>query len=311
MTSDRSTITEQAIAWHLRADTMAAEDWPTFVAWLEADAEHARAYDAIVAQDALIPHATFPGAAANDDAPAPARWWRIAGGTAIAAGLAAWLMPFTLPSQSPEQVFRTRDGERRDVRLADGTQIAMNGGTILRIDPVRGRSAELVRGEVTLHVVHDADRPFDLRVGDRMIRDLGTTFDVVRSGATVSVAVSEGSVMVDPDAAAIRLAPGQALRMTGDRFVRRTVATESVGGWRNGILTFDGAPVADVVAGLRRLHGIDVRVAGALSQRPFTGMIHVTGTADRDIPHLADLIGATWRRDGEGWVLVERANTVR
>ena len=38
MTSDRATITEQAIAWHLRADTMAVEEWPTFVAWLEATA---------------------------------------------------------------------------------------------------------------------------------------------------------------------------------------------------------------------------------------------------------------------------------
>lgn len=311
MTSDRATITEQAIAWHLRADTMAVEEWPTFVAWLEADAEHARAYEAIVAQDGLIARASFPVAGANDDKSTSPYWWRFAGGTAIAAGLAAWLVPLALPSQVPAQVFRTRDGERRNVRLADGTQVAMNGGTILRVDPARGRSAELAQGEVTLHVVHDPARPFDLRVGGRVIRDLGTTFDVTRSGMAMSVAVAEGSVMVDPDTVAIRLTPGQALRAIGDRYIRRNVTTESVGGWRNGILTFDGAPVADVVAGFRRLHGIDVRATGTLSQRPFTGMIHVTGTADRDIPHLADLIGATWRRDGEGWVLVERAKTTR
>ena len=51
----------------------------------------------------------------------------------------------------------------------------------------------------------------------------------------------------------------------------------------------------------------DLVLSADLSRRPFTGMIHVTGAADRDVPHLADLIGANWRRDGKSWILAERA----
>jgi len=81
-----------------------------------------------------------------------------------------------------------------------------------------------------------------------------------------------------------------------------------VGGWRSGDLSFEGIPVGEVAASLRRLLGVDLRIVGDLSRRPFTGMIHVTGAADRDVPHLANLIGATWRRNGEGWVLAERVS---
>jgi len=93
--------------------------------------------------------------------------------------------------------------------------------------------------------------------------------------------------------------------------VRGSTEVAAVGGWRSGALSFEGIPVAEVAASLRRLLGIDLRVVGDLSRRPFTGMIHVTGSADRDVPHLADLIGAGWRRDGQGWVLAERATATR
>ncbi|MEH3158138.1 MAG: FecR domain-containing protein [Sphingomonas taxi] len=317
-------IVDQAIAWHLRQETMAAEDWEAFVIWLEADPAHARAFDTVAAQDRLVAEADFVAPiaasyagccpiAANDDAPASRHWWRWAGGSAVAAALALWLTPMLGAPGSEAQVYRTRDGERRDVRLADGTQIAMNGGTVLRVDAGHARSVHLDRGEATLQVVHDPARPFTLYAGDQAIRDVGTTFDVTHGPDGVSIAVAEGEVLFQPEGAAMRLTAGQALTRedrTG-RIVRTSVAPEAVGGWRDGMLGFDAAPLAEVAASLRRLHGTDIVLGGDLSRRPFTGMIHVTGAADRDVPHLADLIGATWRREGERWVLAERANAAR
>lgn len=315
--SDGPDIIDQAIAWHVRQAGMADADWLAFVAWLEADPAHARAYDSVAMQDALIAQTRFDvPQAANDDDVVPGGSWfgrglRWAGGTAVAAALAAWLLPLGVMSRHADQVYATRDGERRDVRLSDGTQMAMNGGTTIRIDGLDGRSATLDRGEVVLHVVHDAARPFTLRAGDRVIRDVGTTFNVLRSGERLAVAVREGSVLFQPGKDSLQLTAGQALTVAGhdQPMVRSTVAPESVGGWRTGQLSFDGAPLADVAASLRRLNGVRIAFVGDLSKRPFTGMIHVTGAADRDVPHLADLIGATWRRDGEAWVLAERAIT--
>lgn len=311
MSRDAPNIIDQAIAWHLRQDHMAAEEWEGFVAWLETPA-HARAYDAVAMRDRLVAEAAFPAPiavpeAANDDQPATRGRWRLAAGGAMAAALAVWLVPTTFGSHPAETVYATRNGERRDVRLTDGTQIALNGGSLLRVSGADPRSVALDRGEATLHVVHDAAHPFELRAGDQVIRDLGTTFDVLHTGERLSVAVAEGSVLFQPDGAGLRLGAGEAVTMAADhRIVRSMVPAAAVGGWRKGDLSFEGIPVGEVAASLRRRLGVDLRIVGDLSRRPFTGMIHVTGAADRDVPHLAELIGATWRRNGEGWVLADR-----
>lgn len=317
MSSDAPSIIDQAIAWHLRQDAMAAEEWPLFVAWLEAAPDHARAYDVVAASGELVAAATFPrpSPAANDDGPVRRRTWRIVGGTAIAAALAAWFVPLVFaPSHAPgaAQVFATRDGEHRDVRLGDGTMMAMNGDTRVQVAADDPRALTLDQGQVTLKVVHDASHPFTLRSGGQVIRDLGTTFDVAQDDGGLTVAVAEGSVAFQPDAAdhggEVTLKAGQGLSYSRDgRIIRRDVASNMVGGWRQGLLSFDGIPLSKVAASLRRLQGLDLVLSGDLSRRPFTGMIHVTGAADRDVPHLADLIGANWRRDGKSWILAERA----
>lgn len=304
MRTDAATVIDQAIAWHLKQADMPAEDWPSFVAWLEESEAHRSAYDAVARQDRLLAGARFPTlAAANDNPPARRWWWAAAGAAGIAAALALTVMPSS--RGGGEQRFATRDGERRTVTLPDGSELAMNGGTAFAVAS-GGRSARLERGEIMLRVVHDPAAPFRVIAGDQVIEDLGTRFDVVRTDRTLSVAVAEGAVALRGGGRAIRLAQGDALTVdvrTGAA-VRATVAAETVGGWRSGVLSFDGAPLADVAAALRRA-GMEVELDARLSRRPFTGMIRLTGAADRDIPHLADLIGATWRRDGERWVLAE------
>jgi transmembrane sensor len=96
MSAAMAAIVDQAALWHVRQADMSADEWEQFVFWLEADAEHARVYDAIALQDALIAEAHFPDApatpvAANDDERVFRRRWPLAGtaGAAIAAGAMA------------------------------------------------------------------------------------------------------------------------------------------------------------------------------------------------------------------------------
>lgn len=308
-------VVDAAIAWHVRQAEMSADDWTAFAAWLEADPAHAHAYDRIAAQDALLGHANFPApraVAANDDAPRPRRWLPYLIGSAAAAGLATLLLTGILPSADTTQVYATRVGERRDVRLPDGTVLALSGGTRVHVDSTDPRAVTLDHGQVTLAVVHDAAHPFTVQAAGQTIRDVGTTFDVARDDVSVTVAVAEGAVVFQPTEAAVHLNAGDALtmRIVDGAIVRDRVAPATVGGWRSGMLDFDNVPLSDVAARVNRLYGTQLTVAGDLSKRPFTGMILLTGAADRDVPHLADLIGATWRRDGERWVLAGRDGTL-
>ena len=314
MTGIGGDIVDQAIGWHIRQHEMSALDWRDFVAWLEADPAHALAFDRIsldqtlLSQQPVVARKAAP-VAANDifETPAPTRrrWMWTVGGTAVAAGLVALLMPMALAPASDPYWLNTRPGERQDVVLADGTRIEVSGGSRLRLDRSNPRLASLEAGEATFHVRHDERDPFTLHSGDLTVRDVGTVFNVAREGVRLDVQVAEGAVLFQPDREAVALTPGLALSAREDigRVTLAHVAIDTIGGWRSGRLAFAGEPLAHVADTIRRIYGTDLILDPGLSVRPFTGMVRLTGVAERDVPHLAALVGAGWRRDGERWTL--------
>lgn len=314
--ADGDDTTDRAIAWHLRLREAETGDWADFIDWLEADPAHAAAYDRIARQDRLIVPDRFAApAAVNDNPPHIGRWrgWRWIAGGSVAAALAAVLALVVMPgwrtarapyAPAPYEI-ATRPGQTRTLALGDGTRIAISGGTRLRLDRADPRAVALEQGEATFAVRHDDTRPFAITAGKTTIRDLGTVFDVAREGGRVTVAVASGSVMVGPGRAPITLRSGDTLaadERTGRVSLGR-IAPDMADGWRSGMVRFDGEPLAQVAARLNRLYATDLTMEGGLSARPFTGMVRFTGTAERDVPHLAALIGAKWRRDANRWVL--------
>ncbi|WP_313536460.1 FecR domain-containing protein [Sphingomonas sp.] len=301
---------EAAIAWQLRLVEADEAVWAAFIAWLEESPAHAAAYDRVAAADRLIAEARFPEpalVAENDNLPASRRWFWWAGGTAAAAAVALSVVPTIQPRAQTYQI-ATHDGERRTVALDDGTRIELSGGTQLTLDRANPRVARLDRGEALFHVRHDSRAAFTLNVGDVAVQDLGTVFNVTHSGGRMRVAVSEGSVAFRPGSAVVTLHAGDALsaRDDGGDVARTRVAPDLVGGWRSGRLSFADEPLREVAGSLKRLYGTDIALRGTLSERPFTGVVHFSGVADRDVPRLAELIGATWRRDGGQWILAEQ-----
>jgi transmembrane sensor len=308
-------IIDQAIDWHIRQADMTDGDWRAFVLWLEADAAHAEAFDRVsIDQDLLAgqPEAApraLPQIPANDQFE-PARkprqrWVWAVGGTAVAAGLVALVMPLAMPQASDPYWLQTKPGQRQDVALADGTRIELSGGSRLQLDRRNPRVASLEAGEATFHVRHDSRDPFTLHSGDLTVRDVGTVFNVAREGTRLDVQVAEGAVLFQPDREAVKLTAGLALSAREDvgRVAVSHVAVETIGGWRSGRLAFAGEPLAHVANTIRRLYGTNLILDPGLSVRPFTGMVRLTGVAERDVPHIAALVGAGWRRDGERWTL--------
>ena len=313
-------IVDQAIAWHLRLPDAGAEDWHRFVEWLEADQAHQSAYDQVTMDDALIAPSLSPEpdlirypAAANDAGP-PRRFvrWSAVGGGAIAAAMAvALVLPQTQAVAS--YTVETKPGETRTVKLDDGTTIEMNGGTKMTFRKGDARYAALDAGEATFHVRHDADHPFELQSGRYAIRDLGTVFNVTREGKRLGVQVAEGSVAFEPGGQNVTLTPGMALTAHEDRTepMLERVAAQSVGGWRNGVVSFRGAPIETVANAVARSTGAHLKVEPSLAKHTFTGTIHLTGEQGNLIPRVATLIGADWRRDGSDWMLTSKGDERR
>ena len=310
MTEGRD-IVDQAIGWHLRQAELSSAEWHDFVVWLEADPAHAAVYDRVALDDALLADLPRPEKPTVLAPPArfvparPRRWAWAVGGTAIAAGIAALVMPLAMAPGSAAYTVRTAPGESRTVTLADGTRIQMNGGTTLRLDRNDPRVASLDAGEAVFAVHHDSGKAFVLHSGALAVQDVGTVFDVSRNGARLDVAVAEGAVSFQPGREAILVKAGTALVAREDirQVALSPIAGDVVGGWRSGRLAFNAMPLGDVAEAIRRTNGADIRFDTDLSARPFTGMVRLTGDAAKDVPHIAALVGAGWRRDGERWVI--------
>jgi transmembrane sensor len=234
--------------------------------------------------------------------------WRI-----MFATVAAGLVVFTVfrvthkataqaESPSPEETFSTANRERAELRLSDGTRIRLAPASHIRVAADYGERERAVylEGQGYFEVKHDESRPFIVYAGSAIARDVGTDF-AVRSYAedrAVQVVVRTGAVAMSGVG---RLAAGDVGRLgiDGTSSLTHGVAVDVLLAWLAGRLVFHDAPLATVIAELRRWHDADVQLADPrLGTLPFTGVL--TDVSFRSsIDLVAATLGLRVRRAGE------------
>jgi transmembrane sensor len=116
--------------------------------------------------------------------------WAAAAVLLIGVGLALFML------ETPQE-FRTALGEQRSVLLADGSRVTLNTASTIDVNLQMGRrEVRLVQGEALFEVVHDAARPFVVRAGNALLKDVGTQFNVDMHSNGTTVTVVEGQVAV-------------------------------------------------------------------------------------------------------------------
>ncbi|HMC54736.1 MAG TPA: FecR domain-containing protein [Gemmatimonadaceae bacterium] len=226
--------------------------------------------------------------------------WAAAAAVLIVAGIALWRGRDgrkAIVSEVPTAVHSTAVGERRTVRLEDGTEIML--GPASRIS-ARGRDVVLA-GEAFFRVVHDGARPFTVHAGQAVIRDVGTVFSVHDDGDShVRVVVSEGAVQLSDVRDSVLLSRGDVGLLQGGRLtVERGTATAEDLAWTTGKLVFRDAAIEEVSADLKRWYGVELRVTdSALLRRHFTGSFSSEST-NRVLDVLALALGARAERHGD------------
>lgn len=234
--------------------------------------------------------------------------WRIVTAT-VAAGLVVVAVfrvarKDTAPAESrpPEETFATANRERAELRLSDGTRIRLAPASHIRVAADYGEKERSVylEGQGYFEVKHDESRPFIVYAGTAIARDIGTDF-AVRSYAedrAVQVVVRTGAVAMSGVG---RLGAGDVGRLgiDGTSSLTHGVAVDALLAWLDGRLVFHDAPLATVIAELRRWHDADVQLADPkLGTLPFTGVL-----TDVSFRSSVDLVAATLglrvRRAGE------------
>lgn len=296
-----------------------------FERWRAADPAHARAYDqaerlwiglGAIEQAAPDRIVAARSAAQHVRRARQTRRAVLGAGVLCAAGVLIWIgldrSPLApIAPQAPTVEWRTARGERKTIRLPDGSrldldadsQVQMRFGSALR-------QLRLVHGQAAFAVAHGDARPFEVAAGNERIRDIGTEFGVLLDTDQVSVTVREGAVELQAaaDTPAATLTRGERLRCRGDGRcgAREHVDTEAAFAWREGRLVFRGEALEQVLATLARYHGVRL-AAGS----PQVAAMRVSGSFPTDDLKLAlDTIAATlpvhivkrgpqdWRIDG-------------
>lgn len=305
-------IEARAIEWHIRLRDGDDAIWEGFAEWLAEDPRHAVAYDAIeqadLAIEPLLSHVVIREAA-NDieerpEAPVHRGWrWVVAGG-GIAATAAVALLLFPQAESSRYEI-ATRPGERQLVQLDPATRVTLNGATRMTFDRKDPRFAALTRGEALFQVRHDSARPFRLEVGDNIVEDAGTVFNVVHEIGEVRVAVAEGKIVYNPGRRAVPLEAGQALvdrEKSGVVDVTR-IPVERVGSWKTGSLLYSAAPLSRVAADLSRAMDVRITVAPDIADRPFSGTIALDGSGPEQLRRLQLALNVRLERGPDGWIM--------
>ncbi len=304
-------VLAEAIAWRLRLESEDA-DWGAYVDWLEADPAHSDAVDCVDAADAAMLGATFPAPSAVDagsprDGVGRRRW--IGGLAAIAATALAVVAAFPMISSGTDRyAVTTAPGEQRRVEIADGSYAMLNGATRLILDRNDPRFAELADGEATFTVRHDAAAPFTVVAGSHRVRDVGTTFNLIRERGDLTVEVIEGSVVYNPDSEAIRLTAGTALHASSDGHPRvASTDPQMIADWRRGQLSYAAAPLEQVASDMSRTLGVPIAVDDAVAAQQLTGSIRIRSDVAATIGDFALVADVAARRDGNRWIIEPRA----
>lgn len=144
-------------------------------------------------------------------------------------------------------VIATGIGELRTLSLQDGTRIFMDSNTRLVVQYEKARrEVRLESGQAFFEVTRNPRRPFFVRAGGHLIRDLGTQFDVRSDAQGLAVTLVEGKVTVSPISARPR-APTLSDRSSNaaQRAVPAAYATLALSAGERVTFTPAGAPVID------------------------------------------------------------------
>ena len=203
---------------------------------------------------------------------------------ALSIGYIAWNI---FNASATTASYTSAVAQNRTIHLPDGSTVAMGGASVLTTRFTRGeRRVELGAGEAFFQVAHHAEQPFVVTVGRVSIRDIGTAFDVRRSGQRVTIAVTEGRVrIVDSRSKSehetngthtLEAAAGERVSYDPDASAMSvsSVTPEQATAWRSDRLEFINEPLAVVVENINRYSIHPVLIADAdVEALTFTGTI--------------------------------------
>jgi transmembrane sensor len=316
----------------LRSPECTHDDRQAFEAWLTQSPENASSYDLLQHKIELLCQAT---ASTNADLEAiraralagvgdrttrfSKRLWLPALAASLVAliGVSAFVSerqagPVATAQGAAPVVVATAVGQRKTVRLSDGSKILLNSLSAVEIDftPTE-RTVTLRGGEALFDVAKNPQRPFSVRSDGPTVSAVGTSFSVRRDPARLQVIMLEGKAKVGRGARAddLLIVRGQRLIAQANMAMRvDTVDLSKEFAWLEGRIIFEDEPLSSAVAGMNRYLQSPLRVEDPVLRRIRINGMFRTDRPENFLSALSELylIRAEPDPSGNGLMLVRR-----
>jgi transmembrane sensor len=204
-------------------------------------------------------------------------------------------------------------GGQFKIRLPDGTDVWLNSVSSIRYPtafPGRERKVEIT-GEAYFEVARDQAKPFVVEVSNMEVKVLGTSFNInsYEDEGPARTTLLDGKIAValpsdrqsKKSGEFVVLKPGQQAvaasglltggidRETQHLTIVNDANVEQVMAWKNGFLSFKQADLTTVLRQLERWYDIDVKYAGNIPVRHFTGELSRDLTLSQVISVLSEM----------------------
>ncbi|EJL38029.1 Fe2+-dicitrate sensor, membrane component [Caulobacter sp. AP07] len=256
----RDRANPEATLWAARRlDADAAPDG-AFEAWKAADPGNAEAFEQVwtTTRDPALVEALRLSAQRRKAPRSARRGAALMGGLALAActvaGVVAW-PDLQLMLVAPQHL-ETAPGQQREMALADGTRVTLDGATSLEVQlGAYRRRVRLTRGEAFFDVAHDPSRPFTVDAPEGAVRVLGTAFDLERGQGRLDLSVHRGKVRLTPEGLgrpSVELTIGQRATARDGAVSKIRAFDATAEDWRSGWLETDGLSLDRLIERLNR-----------------------------------------------------------
>lgn len=232
-------------------------------------------------------------------------WGRIA--AAILFLVVAGIGLYIFTQQNGRVVERTAFGETRVLTLPDGSEVTLNGNSVLSYDAEWPDLREVqLEGEGYFKVVHTTDhRKFRVRTGTDFSLDvLGTQFNISKRERGTRIVLDEGKVQCNLGDSArdtLVLRPGEMVqfRKKPSDYQLQRVETGLYSSWKDHKLVFKNTSLREVAAILQDTYGLETEASQPeLLDREISGSVP-TDNVDLLLQGIAEASAVTITRDGD------------
>lgn len=277
-------IEQEAAEWLARLRAGRRADQVAFEEWYSADPAHADTYDQVLASWKMTGGLSAPATAVSGKR----RSWvsvvaAVAAVVLLCVGL-VWVAGPMRPASAQTFELATRVGEVRTIALADGSRVTLDTQSAIRGEfGADRRHVRLLKGRAHFEVAGEL-RPFVIETETASVTTAGATLDVTNDRSQTDVGVVSGAAALKPvfQDAVVHIPGGRRVMFGKAGQVGEFAPFETSNTrWTTGMLSFENAPLASVIAAANRYSDKPIVLTDpSLGALKFTGTFKAADTAD-------------------------------